>query len=291
MPDDRKQMLKIEAPAKINLTLEVLWKRPDGYHEIRSVIQTINFSDSFQITPGNTIHFVSNMPDWSPEQSLVSKAINLLQKTTGCHQGVEIETVKRIPLMSGLGGDSSDAAAILYGLNQFWELRIPHNILLELAGQLGSDVPFFLSGGTALLEGRGEIITSLCAIPHQWVILIIPNLPRLPGKTKRAYDMLKHSHYTDGEITEKLVADLKAGKKITNSQLFNTFENIVFSPGAELTAYKNHILKIGAPNIHLAGTGPALYIMLQGKPQAEDLLTRLKNQGMEAYLTETRNTL
>lgn len=284
-------MLQIEAPAKINLTLEVLGKRPDGYHEIRSVIQTINFSDSFQIKAGHTIKFSSNMPDWSPEQSLVSKAAYLLQRVTGCNKGAEIEIKKRIPLMSGLGGDSSDAAAILSGLNQWWELGILHTKLLELAGQLGSDVPFFLSGGTALMEGRGEIITPLPAIPHQWVVLVIPNVTRLPGKTRRAYNMLKPAHQTDGEITKEFIAKLKAGKKITFSQFFNTFENIVFLPGAELTEYKNHILKIGAPNIHLAGTGPALYTLLEEKPQAEDLLTRLTNQGMEAYLTETRQTL
>ena len=95
MSNNRKQMLKIEAPAKINLTLEVLGKRPDGYHEIRSVIQTINFSDSFQIKAGHTIKFSSNMPDWSPEQSLVSKAAYLLQRVTGCNKGAEIEIKKR----------------------------------------------------------------------------------------------------------------------------------------------------------------------------------------------------
>lgn len=284
-------MLKIEAPAKINLTLEVLGKRPDGYHEIRSVIQTINFFDSFQIKSGHTIKFSSNMPDWSPEQSLVSKAVNLLQRATGCKKGADIEIRKRIPLTSGLGGDSSDAAAMLRGLNQLWGSGLPHSKFLELAGLLGSDVPFFLFGGTALMEGRGEIITSLPATPHRWVILIIPDVPRLPGKTGRAYNMLKHSHYTDGTITRQFVAGLKAGKEFADSQFFNTFENIVFLPGAELNAYKNHILKIGAPNIHLAGTGPALFTMLDEKPRAEDLLTRLKNQGMEAYLTETRNTL
>ena len=116
-------MFTIEAPAKINLTLEVLGKRPDGYHEIRSVIQTLAFCDTLQISPAKDISFKSNLPDWSPEQSLVVKAVKLLKEATGCTKGAKIEITKRIPLMSGLGGDSSDAAAILRGLNQLWELE------------------------------------------------------------------------------------------------------------------------------------------------------------------------
>jgi 4-diphosphocytidyl-2-C-methyl-D-erythritol kinase len=284
-------MLKIEAPAKINLTLEVLGKRSDGYHEIRSVIQTVNFCDSFQITAGDTIQFKSDIPAWSPEQSLVVKVVKLLQEATGCNKGATIEIKKRIPLMSGLGGDSSDAAAVLRGLNQLWELRLPQSKLLEMAKELGSDLSFFLYNGTALMEGRGEKIIPLPSITHRWVILVIPNVPRVPGKTKRAYDMLKPYHYTDGKITEKLVADLKSGKGFPTSALFNTFENAVFTRGTELTTYRDHIRKIGVPDVHLAGTGPALFTLLQEKSQAENLLVRLKNQGMESYLTETRNIL
>jgi 4-diphosphocytidyl-2-C-methyl-D-erythritol kinase len=284
-------MLEIEAPAKINLTLEVLGKRPDGYHEIRSVIQTIHFYDSLQFTQSVDIQFKSDTSDWASEQSLVAKAIKLLQKTTGCIKGATIEIKKRIPLMSGLGGDSSDAVSILRGLNQLWELQLQQDKLLEMAQRLGSDMSFFLHGNTALIEGRGEKITPLPSMPHRWVILVIPNVPRLPGKTKRVYNMLQTSHYTDGKITERFVANLKSGREFTDSELFNTFENVIFTRNAELTTYRGHIHKIGAPNVHLAGTGPALFTLLEEKSQAEDLLTRLKNQGMETYLTETRNSL
>jgi len=221
----------------------------------------------------------------------VVKAVNLLKEATGCTGGAVIEIKKRIPLMSGLGGDSSDAAAILRGLNQLWELGLSQGKLRGIAQELGSDVSFFLSGGTALMAGRGEKITPLPPLPHQWVILILPKVPALPGKTKRLYSMLQPSHYTDGKLTEKLVAELKSGRGFTTSSLFNTFENIVFARGEELTDYRNHILKIGAPNIRLAGSGPTLFILLDNKSQAEDLLFRLKNQGMEAYLTETHESI
>jgi len=284
-------MLILEAPAKINLTLEVLGKRNDGYHEIRSVIQTLSFCDSLQITPGKEVEFKGNIPDWSSERSLVIKAVESLKKATGSVMGAKIKIKKRIPLISGLGGDSSDAAAILRGLNQFWELNVPPNKLRDMAQNLGSDVSFFLTGGTALMEGRGEIITSLPPIPHHWIILIIPDVSRIPGKTKRLYSMLQPVHFTDGKITDKLAADLKLKGEFNTSLLFNTFENVVFARGEELTNYRDHLLKIGAPNIHLAGSGPTLFTILDGKTQAEGLVKRLKDMQIEAYLTETRSSL
>ena len=284
-------MLTIEAPAKINLTLEVLGKRVDGYHEIRSMIQTINFCDSLQITQNKEVRFKSNKSVWSGEQSLVAKAVKLLQAATGSTQGASIKIKKCLPLISGLGGDSSDAAAVLRGLNQLWELGLSTTKLQALTQQLGSDVSFFLSGGTALMEGRGEKVTPLPPMPHQWIILIIPDVPRLPGKTKRVYSMLRPSHYTDGKITEKLITFLKSGGEFSSSLLYNVFENVVFRSGEELTILRDHLLKIGAPNIHLAGSGPTLFTLLEDKSQAEDLLVRLKNQDMEAFLTETRSVL
>jgi 4-diphosphocytidyl-2-C-methyl-D-erythritol kinase len=280
-------MFTIEALAKINLTLEVLGKRPDGYHEIRSVIQTLKFCDTLQISPGKDILFTSTLPDWSPEQSLVSRAIKLLQEATGCAKGTTIEITKPIPLMSGLGGDSSDAAAVLQGLNQLWKLGLTQQKLQEITQKLGSDVTFFLAGGTVLMEGRGEKITSLTPMPHQWVILIFPKIPILPGKTKRLYNTLKPSYYTDGKITDKLISEIKSGKEFNTSLLCNIFENVVFTQGEELAKYREDILKIGAPNVHLAGSGPTLFTLLENKSQAKELLTQLKNQGIEAILTET----
>ena len=141
-------MLTVPAPAKLNLTLEVLARRPDGYHEIRSVFQTISLGDTLHFQPGREIIFKSSLPGWTPEKSLIARAASLLKETSGCPQGVTIEVDNRIPLVSGLGGDSSDAAATLRGLNKLWELGLSREKLLELAAKLGSDVPFFLYGGT-----------------------------------------------------------------------------------------------------------------------------------------------
>ncbi len=283
--------LTVLAPAKLNLTLEVLAKRRDGFHEVRSVIQTINLCDSLCFQSGENIEFKSNLPNWIPEESLVSKAASLLQQVTGCSKGATVEVKKRIPLLSGLGGDSSDAAAVLRGLNQLWGLGLSSEKLLELAWQLGSDVAFFLYGGTALVEGRGELVTPLLPLPHMWVVLIMPPMPRLPGKTKQLYDSLKANHHTDGQITARLVEKLKSGGEFTPSLLFNTFENVAFTRFPVLSVSRKHMVKVGATDVHLAGSGPALFTLVKNKAQAEELYTHLQQQGLESYLTDTLATI
>ena len=280
-------MLTVLAPAKLNLTLEVLTKRPDGFHEIRSVIQAISLSDSLHFQLGQNIKFECENPEWLSEKSLASKAVSLLQKATGCPKGATIEINKRIPLVSGLGGDSSDAAAVLRGLSTLWELGLSLPELVKLASQLGSDVTFFLYGGTALVRGRGEIVTPLPPFPHMWVVLMVPPVPRLPGKTGQLYASLKANHYTDGKITGRFLEMLREGREFTPSLLFNTFENVTFTRLSKISTYRSHALKVGAPNIHLAGSGPTLYTLLEDRTQAEELYFRLRQQRMQPYLAET----
>jgi len=279
-------MLTLLAPAKLNLTLEVLAKRPDGFHEIRSVIQTINLCDSLRFQLGQSLTFKCDEPKWLPEKSLVSKAASLLQETTKAPKGATIEVNKRIPLMSGLGGDSSDAAAILRGLNQLWGLGLPLPELVKLASQLGSDVAFFLYGGTALVRSRGEIVTPLSSLPHTWVILIIPPVPRIPGKTERLYATLMSEHYTKGQLTDRLIATLNGDGEITPPMLFNVFESVALDMFDRLREYREQFLKAGADCVHLAGSGPALFTLIKDKIQADKLYKSLQQQGLEVYLVE-----
>lgn len=280
-------MVMVRASAKLNLTLEVLGKRPDGFHEIRSVMQAIDLCDSLRLKADKKITFRCDMPGWSAEKSLVSRAVNLVPETTGGSKGATIEIAKRIPLMSGLGGDSSDAVATLRGLNELWELGLSRERLLGLAAGLGSDVAFFVHGGTALIGGRGEVITPLPPLPPMWVVLVVPDMAREPGKTGRMYAELRASHYTDGKITENLVKVLKEGGEFRPSLLFNTFENVAFDSFAGLKVYKEHIMKLGASQVHLAGSGPTLFTMFKEKAPAEDLYTRCRQPGMEVYMVKT----
>lgn len=279
-------MITITAPAKINLTLEVLGKRTDGFHEIRSVMQTINLCDRLSFEAGDKLEFKSNSLGWIAEKSLVSKAARLLQETTGCSRGAVITVEKRIPLVGGLGGDSSDAAATLRGLNQLWKLTLSKDNLLELACELGSDIAFFLNGGTALVEGRGEIVTLLPPLPRMWDILVIPDVPRPPEKTKQLYDSLKASHFTDGQITRQMAAKLKEGEELPMDLFFNTFAKVAFTTFPGLSVYRERMVEAGASQVHLAGSGPTLFTLLKDKTQAEELYRRLEEQ-IECYLAET----
>ncbi|MBI4187559.1 MAG: 4-(cytidine 5'-diphospho)-2-C-methyl-D-erythritol kinase [Chloroflexi bacterium] len=280
-------MLTVLAPAKINLTLEVLAKREDGFHEIRSVIQTAGLCDRLRFESAENLEIKCDMPGWVAEESLVSRAARRLQQAAGCSEGARIEVEKRLPLMSGLGGDSSDAAATLRGLNRLWGLGLPLEKLVELASGLGSDVPFFVYGGTALIEGRGEKVTPLPPPPTAWIMLVVPAVPRLPGKTAQLYASLSASHFTDGRITGRLAAEIRAGRQIEPSLLFNTFENVAFARFSELGTYREHMVKVGAADVHLAGSGPTLFTLVHEKSRAEELYLRLRQQRLEVYLVET----
>lgn len=280
-------MPDVKAPAKINLTLEVLGERPDGFHEIRSVIQTIDLYDRLRFRSSRQLRFICDNPDFVMEESLVTRAAALLQEASGFSKGATIEIKKRIPLVAGLGGDSSDAAAVLSRLNKLWKLGLSPAQLLELAPRLGSDVAFFLYGGTALVGGRGEEVTALPPLPRRWVVLLVPPFSRMEEKTRKLYASLKSSHYTDGQITEKLVKVLNEGRGFKPSMLFNTFENVAFDLFPRLKLYKDHFVKLGAYNVHLAGSGPALFALLDDEMQAENLHARCEQQGLESYLAET----
>jgi 4-diphosphocytidyl-2-C-methyl-D-erythritol kinase len=283
-------VVEVRAPAKINLTLEVLGERPDGFHQIRSIIQTIDLYDSLRFHSSRQLRFSCDSPGFVIEESLVSRAAALLQEASGFAKGATIEIKKGIPLVAGLGGDSSDAAAVLSGLNKLWKLGLSPAQLLELAPRLGSDVPFFLYGGTALVEGRGEAVTALPPLPRRWmVLLLVPPFPRLPQKTRQLYASLKPSHHTDGQITERLVKALNEGG-VKPSMLFNTFENVAFDLFPKLKLYHDHFVKLGAYNVHLAGSGPALFTLMDDKMQAKNLYARCELQGLESYLAETSHS-
>jgi len=279
-------MLTVLAPAKINLTLEVLAERQDSFHEIRSVMQAVDLCDSLRFQSGQDIEFRPDAPGWAAGESLVSRAVSLLQESTGCAEGAVIGLTKRIPLVSGLGGDTSDAVATLRGLNRLWGLGLSPRELAGLASKLGSDGVFFLHGGAALVEGRGEVVTPLPPLPRMWVVIVMPPPPRMQKKTGRLYASLRQGHYTDGQITARLVESLKSGEEFT-SLLFNTFENVAFNYFPELSVYREHIIKAGASDVHLAGSGPALFTLMRDRLQAEEIYIRLQRQGLEVYLAGT----
>jgi 4-diphosphocytidyl-2-C-methyl-D-erythritol kinase len=296
-------MFSVAAPAKLNLTLEVTGERPDGYHEIRSIVQTINFCDTILFSESAVIEFHASTPEWHAEMSLASRAAALISEETGCQKGAAIGVIKNIPLMSGLSGDSSNAAAVLTGLNEFWGLGLPEKALFNLAAKLGSDVPLFLYGGTLLVAGRGELITPLPSFPHLWAVILAPPVPRRTGKTGRLYAALPPSKYTNGEMTEALAgiithdetAELNMnewgiGEERYTEHLFNVFESVAYAEFPGLDTYRYEFLQAGAQTVHLTGTGPALFSLFLSATDAEKVYSRLKTKRQECYLTSTRDS-
>ena len=279
--------LTLQACAKINLTLEVLAKRPDGYHEISSIIQTISLADTLTFEPSERLDFRCDVSSLQTPDNLVLKAAKLLRETTGSTKGAIISLTKIIPVAAGLGSGATDAAATLNGLNQLWELNLSLDKLTDLAAKLGSDVAFFLYGGTALAKARGEQITPLSPTPQLWLVLLKPPVEPVPNKTAQLYSQLNSSHFTSGQFTQKLVAHLNHGGKVEDSFLFNVFEQVAFDFFPELSEYRSILLKAGARSVHLAGSGPALFALAPDKAHGEAILKRLENGGQKGYLVHT----
>ena len=221
-------MVSLSAPAKINLTLEVTGRRSDGYHEMRSILQSIDLCDTISLQIAQGIELVCDAPELVSTENLVVRATRLIQEMTGCPKGVRIELKKHIPLAAGLGGGSSDAAATLLGLNELWGLSLSAEELVEVASRVSSDTAFFVYGGTALVEGRGERVRQLPSLIPVWTIVAMPPSPTMPQKTEHLYASLTMSNFTTGEITRQVAELISEGREIVPSLLFNTFEDVAF---------------------------------------------------------------
>jgi len=279
--------LTLRAYAKVNLTFEALSKRADGYHEIVTVLQTVSLADTLTFELGESLDLSCNVPSLQSADNLVLKAASLLREETGCLKGASIGLTKEIPIAAGLGSGATDAAATLVGLNRLWELNLPLERLLELAANLGSDVPSFLCGGTVLAKGRGDRVTPLPPIPELWLVLLRPAIEPVLGKTAQLYSQLDTSHFTSGQFTERLVDHLLYGQTASSSLLFNIFESVAFDFFPRLSRYRSRFLAAGAESVHLAGAGFALFTLVPNEAQGKALLSNLEADRLEAYLVRT----
>ena len=278
-------MLTVHAPAKINLVLEVLGKDND-YHRISSIVQSINLCDVLKFRLDKEVCFECDEPGLRPD-NLVTKAATLLKESTKCTLGARIELHKRIPWGVGLGGGSSDAAAALLALNEIWGLGLPLSELIHLASKLGSDVPFFLHKGTALVEGKGEEVTPLPSFTSTCFVLLVPPLPEILDKTKQMYNRLDTTYFTEGRFVQAALSSLRQGKAIGHSLMFNVFEKVAFDFFPGLDKYRKAMEEAGAPGVYLAGSGPCLFTFFSGKEEAGELFLCLRNQGSECYLVSS----
>ncbi len=280
-------MFTVIAPAKINLTLEILAKRTDGYHEIRSVFQTINLCDRISFKKDKGITVTCNSPGWQIDKSLVHRAAHMLQEASNYNDGARLKLTKCIPFSSGLGGDSSGAAAVLCGLNRLWDLKMLPGDMVQMASELGSDVPYFLTGGTALVHGRGENVSPLPTPSGMWIILLRPDVTVPKNKTASLYALIKSNHYSDGTHTDELVTSLTRGQAVNPRQVFNVFEKVAYDVFSGLERYRAEFLKAGAEAVHLAGSGPMLFAIFDNHADAGRVYNNLRHNKMKAYLVDT----
>ena len=219
------------------------------------------------------------------EADLAYRAARLLWDEVGVAKGAAIRLEKRIPVAAGLGGGSSDAAATLLGLDRLWGLGLGAAGLHPLAARLGSDVPFFLYGGTALMEGRGERVTPLPMPQGDLAVVLLHPPIAIPEKTASLYRALPSTAYTHGEATRALVRCLRDKQPLRGDALVNDFDAVALGSFSGLAEYRRAFEGAGASDVHLAGTGPTLFAVAPWE-QAEGISRRLLSRGYEAYLVK-----
>lgn len=278
--------LNLLAPAKINLFLEVLGQRPNGYHAIETVMQTVSLYDRLaikEIAKGGIEIFSNHSSVPLNKTNLVYQAAALIKQRYAIKQGVRIFINKRIPIGAGLGGGSSDAATTLMGLNKLWRLGLSHTELTILAGCLGSDVPFFIRGGTALCQGRGEIVFPIACKKKYYYLIILPDQVvsstqcRIPLgiPTSKIYRNLKKS-----DLTKKVpninifINTLLAGEvKQLGIRLFNRLEQVVFRCYPQLRVLDKILEKTGFAGVVVSGSGSSM-VGLSETPEEIDIIAK-----------------
>ncbi len=275
--------MKIRSMAKINLGLEVAGRRPDGYHEIRTLFQAIDFSDvlEFELREANEISLrgdSSSVP-WD-ERNLVYQAAQLLKRTYSVRPGVSIRVAKAIPAGRGLGGGSSNAAMTLYALNKLWDLGLSQRELLEAGAKLGADVPFFLEGGLCLGQGRGDVLEILPDLPRLHCVLALSDQP---VSTVEVYARLR---LTSPDKESKISQFLTEGELGLLERLENRLEETVFSLYPRLKEYKDFFFESEAVLSLMSGSGSAVFGLFRDREKAEKALAGLKKR-TGALLVET----
>ncbi|WP_114679264.1 4-(cytidine 5'-diphospho)-2-C-methyl-D-erythritol kinase [Desulfotruncus alcoholivorax] len=248
----------VKAYAKINLALNITGVRTDGYHELETVMQTLALHDVLELSPANCIEITVDGADLpSGPENLAYRAADLLRCETGCREGVRIRLIKRIPIAAGLAGGSSDAAAVLRGLNQVWRLGLTREELLKLAASIGSDVPFCLSGGTALARGRGELIESLPDLPPFGVLLAKPPFGVNTADVYRRYDQAVD--LPEPCCLEMVEAIRRGETGQIASLLANDLEAVTIAMHPLIGDIKNNMLAAGAQGVLMSGSGPTVF--------------------------------
>jgi len=280
--------LVLRASAKVNLVLEVLGKRPDGYHELSTVMQAVDLFDRLTVEAAATITLETSEPALpTDDRNLVVRAARLLQEAAGIEAGARIVLDKRIPLAAGLGGGSSDAAATLLGLNRLWGLRWRRERLVELAVKLGMDVPFFLGRGRALGTSRGEVLSALPGIGGYALVLVNPGVGL---STQEVYGRVPPGWRAESDGTRRMLDALKKRNVVrVAGALTNHLEHWVEPAMPVIGRMKAALLAAGALGAAMSGSGPTVFGLARSLDQARQIQRRVNRGGWSAWAVRTNS--
>jgi 4-diphosphocytidyl-2-C-methyl-D-erythritol kinase len=257
--------ITLKAPAKVNYLLDVIRRRPDGYHDLRMVMQRVNLCDELFITLTDTPKISvtcgkNGVPDGPG--NIAWKAANALLELAGGSQGAAISIIKNIPVAAGLGGGSSDAASVLMGMNELLQLRLPDQRLMEIGVKLGADVPFFIFKKTALAEGIGETLTAMPEMPAAWVLLVNSGVH---VSTAWVYNNLK---LTNRGGLNRLPASYRSLEDVC-AIFANDLESVTIPAFPVIAEIKEAMLRHGALAAMMSGSGPTVFGLFQDREAAE----------------------
>ncbi|MFB5284814.1 MULTISPECIES: 4-(cytidine 5'-diphospho)-2-C-methyl-D-erythritol kinase [Peribacillus] len=279
-----------KAPAKINLALDVLFKRPDGYHEVEMIMTTVDLADRIELKeiPGKNIKILSHnrfVPD--DHRNLAYQAAHILKERYDVNKGVSITIEKNIPVAAGLAGGSSDAAATLRGLNRLWGLGLSLDELAEIGAEIGSDVSFCVYGGTALAKGRGEKITHLPPPPNCWVILAKPTLG---VSTADVYKRLQLSDMEHPDVYGMIAAIENNDYQKVCSGLGNVLEQVTLPLYPEVANIKNQMKTFGADAVLMSGSGPTVFGLVEHDSRMQRIYNGLRGFCDQVYAVRLLGT-
>ncbi|MHB8983831.1 MAG: 4-(cytidine 5'-diphospho)-2-C-methyl-D-erythritol kinase [Carboxydocellales bacterium] len=280
------QKLVLPARAKINLTLDVLGKRPDGYHQVEMVMQTVSLADTITLEETTEEILVSCTHPEVPlnEGNLAFRAAMLLKQAVSYNGGVTIHIDKQIPIAAGLAGGSSNAATVLIGLNSLWDLKLSREDLMHIGSALGSDIPFCIMGGTALASGRGEKVTPLKATPELTLVLIKPNFG---VATAQVYGNFRQEQVANRPATQAMLKAIESGDSEAIIRLTaNVLESVTLKMHPEIGEIKARLAQAGAKGVLMSGSGPTVFGFVEDEEQGREVAAQLKDLG-SIYLAKT----
>ncbi len=276
-----------KAPAKINLGLDVLYKREDGYHELEMVMSSVDLADRLTLEklPENKIIVETNTA-FLPidKRNNVYQAAAILKERYGIKEGIKISIDKQIPVAAGLGGGSTDCAAALRGMNRLWEMNLSLEELVAMGVQVGTDVPYCLYGTTAFISGKGEIVQPLVPMPQCWVVLV---KPRLSVSTRKIFQQVEMEQLSHPDMQKLAAAILAQDYDAMIQHMGNSLEDITIPKHPVVQQIKDRMMNYGADVSLMSGSGPTVFALCHKYSRAQRIVNGLKGFCDEVYLVRT----